>query len=392
MISRFHVLQQICFIGSCILGSALCGAEQSEWIFEGRLDHVDPILSPAIKSGWVLSGSFLYDAEAMELDQDAATTGLSRHTGGITDGELTLDLYYQMRFSARQRNGPAGLDYLHQQNDPEASLIVFIPQEGSLEKTEWSLQWLQISLSGDWSHVPGELSDPLEWQSGWFRLIFSNGNGQKAYAVGTMTLFGLAGLAELQEQGAWEAAVGDLGRILEERDAKILRLETDLSDIRGKVSALQGMLDLMADRRLELETENQLLEKALMEQTSSREKETAFLVEKALLEDSLNTARAKNNELSEQLNAMTQVAAELQIELDALKGRDVNSESAIPKAKALAPVESTPSSSPQRNISYPKFEVASEPQTLEDPTNSSVDVNPVPPNPPARRSGPRKFR
>ena len=152
------------------------------------------------------------------------------------------------------------------------------------------------------------------------------------------------------------------------------------------------MLDLMADRRLELETENQLLEKALMEQTSSREKETAFLVEKALLEDSLNTARAKNNELSKQLNAMTQVAAELQIELDALKGRDVNSESAIPKAKALAPVESTPSSSPQRNISYPKFEVASEPQTLEDPIKSSVDVNPVPPNPPARRSGPRKFR
>lgn len=289
------------------------------WLFEGRLDHVDPVLVPSLKSGWVLSGSYAFDTDLMRLDADRAALGEERYSGGVDSGELTIDLYYQLKFWAEQSAGQAGYDFVPREENRRASVIWFIPFEGEVMDTDWSLKWLQLSVSGNWETcLPDDLSVGLDWDSGAFRLVFSNSKGEQAYALGSITLLGLSGAAELKDGEAWKAALSDLGNLLNERDATIELLRNELDAARSRVGALQGMLDLMADRRMELEAENQRLSDELLSQPEQyRDWVAERRAEQALLEQALLDEQAKTTQLAAELNAMTQLAAELSLEVEA---------------------------------------------------------------------------
>jgi hypothetical protein len=363
------------------------------WLFEGRLDHVDPALIPSLKSGWVLSGSYAYDAEGMHLDADRAALGEERYSGGVDSGELTIDLYYQLKFWAEQVGGPAGYDFVPPEENRRASVIWFIPFEGEMMDTGWSLKWLQLSVSGKWeTGLPDDLSAGLDWDSGAFRLVFSNSKGEQAYALGSITLLGLSGEADLKEGEAWKAALSDLGNLLSERDATIELLRSELDAAQSRVGALQGMLDLMADRRMELEAENQRLSDELLSQPEQYRKWVAEMqAEQALLEQALLDEQAKTTQLAAELNAMTQLAAELSLEVEA-------DDAAVESGPKEGPLSTkTIADLPVGTVRIIESPVKVE-QVRIRPLETNVEpVEPVEPeNKPGgkrvRRVGPRKFR
>lgn len=306
-----------------VLFQASVEAESSDaatWVYEGRLDHVDGALVPELKSGWVLSGSFLYDAARMRPDMDAAAAGRTRYAGGIEGAEATVDLYYQLKTSALQGDGPAGYDWMADEADASSQIHFFIPLKGALEGTDWTLRWLQLVLRGAWGEAsPTVLKSGFTWDSGYFRLIYGDSDGASAEAWGALTLFGRSGEAELKESATWEAALTDLARSLESRDATIISLEEALAQTRSKVAALQAMLDLMAGQRLELEAENERLEERLQAwPEEERSRQAGEAAERALLTEALANAETRNVALVAQVEAMTTHAASLQLRLDAL--------------------------------------------------------------------------
>lgn len=368
------------------------------WLFEGRLDHVDPVLLPSIKSGWVLSGSFVFDAEAMRLDADRAAFGEERYSGGVDSGELTIDLYYQLKFLAEQVAGPAGYDFVPSEENRRASVIWFIPLEGEVMETDWSLNWLQLSVSGNWETcLPDELAAGLDWDSGAFRLVFSNAKGEQACALGSITLLGLSGEAELKDGEAWKAALSDLGNLLNQRDATIELLRDELEAARSRVGALQGMLDLMADRRMELEAENQRLSDELLSQPELYRNWVAERqAEQALLEQALLDEQAKTTQLAAELDAMTQLAAELSLEVEATEGAaERGHEEGSLSAKAMADLPVGTVRIIESPVKVEQVRIAPV-ETKVEPMEAVIE-RVEPENAPGsgkrlRRVGPRKFR
>lgn len=393
------------FLMVVMLGSSSLYAEASSrplvpWVFEGRLDHVDGALIPRLKSGWVLSGSFGLDAAAMRPDADAAALGQIRFAGGIEAAEATVDLYYQVKAAAVQGDGLVGFEWLPSEDAALGQISFFLPLRGDLEGTSWTFQWLQLMLRGDWTEgTPALLSTGLEWESGFFRFVFVDAGGATAEAWGSLTLFGPAGEAALKESAQWEAALADLGGVLVARDARIESLEEALSQARSKVGALQGMLDLMARQRMELEAENQRLEGLLRAQPEvERLRQAGELAERALLAEALAAAESRSSALEAEVEAMTAHAATLRLELDALAPKvadgpapaDVDLPRAIlPSPKAAgegipdsSPPESDPGAIPLQPGPYWLEENQMSPRVLEREGSER----------PERRFGPSKFR
>jgi hypothetical protein len=367
--------------------------EGSLWVFEGRLEHVDAALVPDLKSGWVLSGSFFIDPAQMEPDVDAAAMGKPRLAGGIENAEMTVDLYYQVRFAATQGDGLAGYDWLAATNEAAAQVVYFLPFTGQLEQTDWSIRWVQVSLRGDWQVAPLPEDSWLDWKSGFFRLIFSDSAGQTAEGWGSVTLFGPAGEAELNETEGWRAALADLGRLLGERDTAIASLESALGEAREKMAVLQRMLDMMSQQRLEVEAENRrLLDRLEAIPAVERLREASFEAERALLMEALDESETRQALLEKQIEAMTDLAASLRLQLDAAMAEEeappVGPETGLPASAEAVPAA-----------------IGGTPEA----TTLVVPILPGPPLPPSdatqaikaepssvdrveRRLGPRKFR
>src|SRR5210317_419877 len=131
-----------------ILAVTAEGQGADYWIFEGLITETSTSLAPDLQSGWVLSGSFLLDP----LELNAQFTEDNRHsgrmTGGITEGEMTVDLYHQVLFEAFQQPGLAGFDFQDNSIEEDGRDLFgwFFPLVGQLGETGWKSTWLQIWL------------------------------------------------------------------------------------------------------------------------------------------------------------------------------------------------------------------------------------------------------
>ena len=283
--------------------------DSTVWIFEGLITEADPALAPDLQSGWVLAGSFTYTPIEMTGQAVEAEVGAGRLAGGVTDTELTIDLYYQVHFSAEQVTGLAGCDY--QDNDPEKDgrdlLGWFFPVHGQLKDTAWNSTWLQVWLADSSGkmirRVPPTIPPlGLEWERGWFRLTLQNEEGQKVYVDGRMEYFGPEGGADGDPAGEWKQVADNLGKILIERDATISRMQVELEESRQRVAGLRQMVDLLVQERTHLQEENALLQ----EQAKASDPEveaamTELTIQQTLLEAQIEELSTRNSSLAESL-------------------------------------------------------------------------------------------
>jgi hypothetical protein len=313
---------------AALLGvSATLVAEETTWVFEGVITQADPVLAPDLKSGWVLSGSFLLDPLAMEEDADLTSDRSGRLTDGVTGAELTVDLYYQVHFQALQVPGIVGFDY--QNDDPEEDgrdlISWFFPMRGKLKGTDWSLRWLQIWLLDAEGKMIRTSPPPVPpagfaWESNWFRLIFVNESGEEVYAEGSLEFFSpdLA-LEDADDATGWDAIVVELGNELNQRDAKIAAMTKELEEAQARVESLRRMVDLLVEERANLQEENTLLaQKAQPDNTAIEEQVANLTAEKALAEQDLEDLKSRNLALAETLSESEMKRRRLQKQLDEL--------------------------------------------------------------------------
>lgn len=286
-------------------------ADEHTWVYEGVITDADPALAPDLKSGWVLSGSFVFDPAALEEDPDLTKERSGRMGEGISAAELTVDLYYQIHFQALQVPGLAGFDY--ENDDPEADgrdqIGWFIPMHGKLKESAWSSRWLQAWLldpEGEMirSTPPDVPSSGFAWDRGWFRLVFVNESGEEAFAEGYLEFFGPEAQLEPEgEQEQWSAIVADLGNQLAERDTLIASMQVELEEARARVESLRRMVDLLVEERTSLQDENALLaEKAMLANPEVEEKLASLTAEKALAEAAFEDLAKRNLALAETLS------------------------------------------------------------------------------------------
>jgi hypothetical protein len=123
--------------------------EPARWIYEGLITQADPALAPDLQSGWVLAGSFLFDPLELEEAIPMSEVRSGRLEGGVSEGELTVDLYYQIRFEATQATDYAGFDYHENDRDHDGRDLIgwFLPMSGKLKESGWRSTWLQVWLS-----------------------------------------------------------------------------------------------------------------------------------------------------------------------------------------------------------------------------------------------------
>lgn len=384
---------------------SLLHAEGERWVLEGLLNEVDPRLAPDLVSGWVLSGSFVLDVEALSVAHTGAEAAQRRVAGGITSGELTVDLYHQVAFEALQRPGLAGLDLSDNEpaNEGRDLLAWFIPLEGALGETDWQLHWFQVWLSDpEGRMLSGEgvqqLSGRLAWEAAWFRLTFLDPSGDPAYADGPLTLFAPEiTLSETETLNTWRKAVAGLAGTLKERDARIAALETDLAEAETRVQGLRSMVDLLVEERRHLQAEQSRLRAALEDakpELAQRRLEEAR-IELALLEEELQSAQARNESMARERTLLAHERDELLERLEA---------SPMPEEQLQHRPAATESSG---RVNLPgteatgAFQVFEAPMIIERPMPVAVPPSPVVVQPQAgereserasRRLGPRKFR
>ena len=179
----------ICVLSMALMAAVATAETSDPWIFEGLITESDPVLAPDLQSGWVLSGSFLLNLLEMQVQHTSEDRHAGRMTGGVTEGEMTVDLYHQVLFEASQKPGLAGFDFQDNTIEENGRDLFgwFFPLVGQLGETGWKSTWLQVWLmdpSGEMiSHVPVRISPyGIDWQSGWFRITFANTGGETAHA------------------------------------------------------------------------------------------------------------------------------------------------------------------------------------------------------------------
>jgi hypothetical protein len=387
-------------------GFSVAGEPETDWVFEGLLNEVDPLLAPDLVSGWVLSGSFRLNPLELEEEPAGDSIRTGRLTGGLHGAELTVDLYRQVRFAAQQRSGLAGVDYVN--NDPEHEgrdlLGWFIPVDGELGTGEWRLQWLQAWLVDPAGKMlptapPAFPPGGFTWRDGWFQLVFRNSAGETARAGGVLEVFSpevepAAGSADT----AWEAVVAGLSNRLLERDREVAELAAELNEARARLEGLRRMVDLLVDERSHLEADSKRLREALeaTDPQLAREQMTELEVRNALLEEDLARVETLNVELETRL-------ADLQRE----RG-DLRQKLAVRSAEAEEEPEPTPLASMGRvqspmGLGEGVLTVFEQPMIIEriaprdsvEPADAEavpLPVEPVRDASPKRRPGPRKFR
>lgn len=285
-------------------------AEPATWAYEGLITRADPSLAPDLKSGWVLSGSFILDPLEMEEEPPLESGSADRLVGGISSGELTVDLYHQIHFEALQVPGLAGFDTLNDDpgNDGRDLLSWFFPMRGKLKESEWSLRWLQVWLADPGGRMVRVSSPPVppdgfSWEQGWFRMTFTSVDGEVAYAEGNLEAFApAAALDDEGREGQWANVVAGLGRELRERDKAIVSLRGELAAARARLEGLRRMVDLMIEERSYLEEENaRLQDQARLASPETEQRLAEITSEKALLEQELEDLGQRNQALAESL-------------------------------------------------------------------------------------------
>lgn len=377
-------------------------AQQLErWIFEGLITESAPELAPAMQSGWVMSGSFLFNG--LEMEEEPGESGLraGRVSGGIHDAELTVDLYYQVQFEAAQSDGLVGFDYQDDNPDEDGRDLLgwFFPMKGELGETAWSLKWLQVWLTHPdgkmIKHLPVAISPyGIDWKVGWFRMTYEDEAGEVAHVDGRIEVFAPeANLEDEDDSNQWYAVAADLSKKLVERDATILSLRTELQEVKLRVDGLRRMVDLLVGERAELREENALLkEQADAADPAVLEKLTELEVEKSLMETELTSLTEKTSELE---------AALLQSELDKIALLSDLDEQPLPPVENAEPLpgeSNLPVETPLGVVRIVEKEPVVEqvPQVNEIVQEGDLVPESLPKRAersgPARRKGPRRFR
>ncbi len=307
MIARYHKF--LCMFVLISLGQGSHAQAAERWIFEGLITEADPVLAPDLQSGWVLSGSFLLNALELQPQFTSEDRHSGRMTGGVTETEITVDLYRQVLFEAVQQPGLAGFDF--QDNTIEADgrdlFGWFFPIVGDVADTGWRSSWLQIWLmdpEGDMiSHIPVKVSPyGIDWKSGWFRLTFVDDAGNSVHADGRIEVFCPESGIDDQDGSPWYAIAADLSQQLVQRDQTIRLLEAELSDVKERMEGLRRMVDLLVDERASLQEDNALLqEKAAAADPEMLEKLTELTAEKSLLESQISELSGENEALRTEL-------------------------------------------------------------------------------------------
>jgi regulator of replication initiation timing len=397
-------LQRVLLLaGACALSLSPLGGEPVRWIYEGLVTKADPVLAPDLQSGWVLAGSFLFDPLELEEAIPMSEVRSGRLEGGVSEAELTVDLYYQIRFEARQATDYAGFDY--QENDPDhdgRDLIGwFLPMSGNLKETGWRSTWLQVWLSDPEGRMlraapPAVPPNGFQWQSAWFRLSFVNEAGEEAFAEGRMEFFSPESEVERGDPEAeLSSIIADLGNRLVERDKLIEGLRADLATLQDRVSGLRSMVDLLVEERTHLQAETARLEEQLkLVDPEAQEALAEMTAEKALVEQQLAEKVEENASLEDRIwesetrrRELMDRIAELEL---AIGGTDESLP--VPAKQTEATLIS------EDGTEVGKITVFESPTVIEREVPASVSrplpVASPPPEPASsnRRFGPRKFR
>lgn len=306
---------------------ALAG-EPVKWIFEGLITEADPALAPDLKSGWVLSGSFLLDPLAMEEDTALTTDNSGRLTEGVSGAELTVDLYHLVHFQGLQVPGIAGFDYQDNDRGEDGRDLIgwFFPMRGKLKETDWSLRWFQIWLLDREGKMIRTSPPPIppsgfSWKSSWFRLILVNESGEEALVEGSLEFFSPeSALGEAEEDELWDSIVADLGGKLAQRDALVESLRLELEETRTRLESLRRMVDLLVEERESLQMDKARLEAMVAPDVSGMEDQLASLTaEKALVEQDLADLTERNLALAETLGESERERRRLQARINELE-------------------------------------------------------------------------
>jgi uncharacterized coiled-coil protein SlyX len=379
--------------------------EPARWVFEGLITQASPGLAPDLQSGWVLSGSFLFDPLELEEAIPMNEVRSGRLEGGISEGELTADLYYQIHFEARQATDYAGFDY--QENDPDhdgRDLIGwFFPMAGRLKESGWRSTWLQVWLSDSEGKMlptapPAIPPAGFQWEAAWFRLSFVKETGEEAIAEGRMEIFSPESAVERGDpESELSAIISDLGNRLVERDSTIAELRAELAGLRDRLTGLRSMVDLLVEERTHLQSEVGRLEEQLdLVDPEVEEQLTEMTAEKALLEQQITEMNEKNAALGARLGESEARRRELMdriadLEL-AIGGSDeVNSPSPM---KAEGTISASDGSEVGKiSVFQAPIIIEKEVPVMRAEPASVLQAPPAKPDPPTtRRFGPRKFR
>jgi len=424
-----RVRQILATIAMSVMGTCLGAQTGERWIFEGLITESDPSLAPQLQSGWVLAGSFLMNTLEMEEQFVDEETRSGRITGGITEAEMTVDLYYQVLFQAAQQPGLIGFDF--QDNNPEENgrdlFGWFFPLKGKLADTEWVSTWLQIWLMDPDGKMirysPVKISPyGIKWKSGWFRLTFANEKGETAHADGRIELFSPESNVDEMDRSPWQAAAADLSRQLMERDSTISLLQSELTEAKSRLDGLRRMVDLLVEERANLQEDNELLKKrAEAADPKILEKLAEITAEKSLLESRINDLSGENDLLQLRLGKSEQERHQLLQNIENLQNQRPKQElpvfneppesdpveSVIPQPVLLPPMPEPlpPIPEPEPVVpatAPPENEPVTKEQPLEEPANEMQreEQTAVPDTDEqdrekvrsTRRWGPRKFR
>lgn len=380
-------------------------AEPVRWVFEGLITQAAPELAPDLQSGWVLSGSFLFDPLELEEAIPMNEVRSGRLEGGISEGELTADLYYRIHFEASQVSGYAGFDY--QKNDPDQDgrdlIGWFLPMAGQLKESGWRSTWLQVWLSDPEGRMlptapPAVPPGGFQWEAAWFRLSFINDNGQEAAAEGRMEIFSPESAVERRDpESELSAIISDLGNRLVERDATIAELRADLASQRDRLSGLRSMVDLLVDERAALRSEvGRLEEQVQLVDPTVQEELAEKTAEKALLEQQIAEMNEANVALEARLGKSEARRRELMDRIADLENAIGGSvETASPSPVNAEGTITAPDGSEVGKISVFQAPMVIEkevPVTNSEPLSGYQAPPPKPDPPSTRRFGPRKFR
>ena len=327
------------------------------WVFEGLITGADPALAPDLQSGWVLAGSFFFAPMELEEEPVRSSPRSGRLAGGIHDGELTVDLYYQLHFEAFQADGLAGLDY--QDDDPDADgrdlIGWFIPMRGRLKESQWTSRWLQIWLADSEGKMIRSLPPRfspygIDWKTGWFRMTFRNDAGESAFVDGRIEVFAPEDqMPAVDEESRWHGIAIELSELLKQRDLAVAGLQEQLEKARSRMEGLQQMVDLMVEERAHLQEENaRLAEQAQLADPAIRETVAELTTEKAFLEEEISSLRRESEGLELRLVESERDRALLQDRISELEEEVAMRTVAVPQPAApvsqpvVEPVKPTP--------------------------------------------------
>lgn len=348
------------------------------WLYEGLITNLDEELVPDLKSGWVLSGSFMLDPDALEPEPEFIEGHSRRLSGGVTETELTIDLYYQVHFEAMQVPGMAGLDYANDDpaEDGRDLLCWYFPMRGKLKETEWSLRWLQVWLADPEgrmiSSVPPDVpARGFEWKTGWFRMTFQNEAGDAASVDGMVEIF-CPESALGKQPDDWPSIVADLGSRLHERDRTIDGLTTELYEVRSRLDGLSRMVDLLVEERDHLLDETRRLEEiARLVDPDVVEEIATLQADKALLEAGMQEQEEARRRLEESLSEAESERLHLRAQVMALEEAvaiaDAAREAAERKTREVREVASALAVETAEPVDRPKRQRTAESETDDRP-------------------------